>query len=558
MLIPCSVFQICGANHVNPSMISDNELLRNYVAEGSETAFAELVQRHLSLVYSAALRRTDGDAPLAEDVTQFVFTALARDAAKLQRHTILSGWLYVATRHAAANAVRSERRRRIREQEAHAMHENSASAPDWNQLRPELDRVMDALNERERDAVLLRYFENRPFAEIGLALSISEDAARMRVERALDKLRTLLAQRGISSTAAVLAAMLANQAVVAAPAGLAATVTSGAISGSAALGAAAAGTSWLGPVSAAKASVAAAGVLALLSVAPTLHYYRSARDARAALAALQQSHSAIGDQLQRQSARVWETEENVRLAESRAAAAEAQLGGARPAERGERTLSQPVGSTLDILMADPAYQELSVRQYASTLRFRYAALYRKLGWGAELTAQFERLKVKEWEALNEMMAAARTQGVSVVEPNLTQLLKPTNAAIAGELRRLMGDAHYAEYSAHDAAFAARTSVEALAGSLLYSDSPLTQTQAEQLTRIIADATPPTRSTGLVGVTRSTDWETVFDRSRELLLPAQLATLRALAEKTRATQQLTERAQLLLRSAASPPAALPSR
>jgi hypothetical protein len=438
------------------------------------------------------------------------------------------------------------------------MHENSASAPDWNQLRPELDRVMDALNTADRDAVLLRYFENRPFAEIGAALRISEDAARMRVERALGKLRTLLAQRGISSTAAVLAALLANQAVVAVPAGLAATVTSGAISGSAALGAAAAGTGWLGAAGAAKASLAAAGVLALLSIAPTLHYYRSAREARAALAALQQSHSAIGDQLQRQTARVWETEENARLAESRAATAEAQLGGAKPAERGERPLPQPVGSTLDILMADPAYQELSVKQYASTLRFRYAALYRRLGWSAELTSQFERLKVKEWEALNEMMAAARTQGVSVVEPTLTNLLQPTNAAIAGELRRLMGDAHYAAYTAHDAAFAARTSVEALAGGLLYSDAPLTLTQAEQLTRIIADATPPTRSTGLVGVTRSTDWETVFSRAQDLLLPTQLATLRALAEKTRATHQLTERAQLLLRAAASSPAAVPSK
>jgi RNA polymerase sigma factor (sigma-70 family) len=539
-------------------MISDNELLRHYVAEGSETAFAELVQRHLSLVYSAALRRTDGDAPLAEDVAQFVFTALARDAAKLQRHTILAGWLYVATRHAAANAMRAERRRRLREQEAHAMHEPSASAPDWNQLRPELDRVMDALNTADRDAVLLRYFENRPFAEIGASLRISEDAARMRVERALDKLRTLLAQRGISSTAAVLAALLANQAAVAAPAGLAATVTSGAISGSAAVGATTAGLGLLSQAGTVKAALTAAGVLALLSVGPAVYHYRSAREARGALAALQKTHTTMQGQLQRQTARMWEAEENARLAESRAAAAEAPFSSAKPAERSERGQPQAVGSTLDILMADPAYQELTVRQYATTLRFRYAALYRKLGWGAGLTAEFERLKVKEWEALNEMMAAARTQGVSVVEPTLIKLLKPTNVAIADELRRLMGEADYVQYAAHDAAFAARTSVEALAGSLLYSDAPLSLAQAEQLTQIIAAATPPTKSTGLVGVTRSTDWETVFSQSHGVLLPAQLATLRALAEKTRATQQLTERAQLLLRAAASKPAAPPAK
>ena len=217
--------------------MDDTELLRRYVADRSQAAFTELVTRHLDLVYSAAFRRTDGDAALAEDIAQQVFTTLARNAAALRGHTLLPGWLYVATRHAAASALRVERRRKAREQEAQAMnHLTSSPEMDWRQLRPELDAVIDQLDERDRDAVLLRFFEGRPFAEIGAALRISEDGARMRVDRALEKLRALLAKRGVTSTAAALAIALANQAVVAAPAGLAATVTGTALSGAAAAG----------------------------------------------------------------------------------------------------------------------------------------------------------------------------------------------------------------------------------------------------------------------------------------------------------------------------------
>jgi len=218
-------------------MMDDTELLRRYVADRSQAAFTELVTRHLDLVYSAAFRRTDGDAALAEDIAQQVFTTLARNAAALRGHTLLPGWLYVATRHATASALRAERRRKAREQEAQAMNQLTSSPEmDWRQLRPELDAVIDQLDDRDRDAVLLRFFEGRPFAEIGAALRISEDGARMRVDRALEKLRTLLAKRGVTSTAAALAIALANQAVVAAPAGLAATVTGAALSGTAVAG----------------------------------------------------------------------------------------------------------------------------------------------------------------------------------------------------------------------------------------------------------------------------------------------------------------------------------
>ena len=217
-------------------MTEDAELLRRYAEERSEAAFAELVQRHLPLVYSVALRQAEGDAHLAEDVAQKVFTDCARKAAELSRHPVLSGWLYRSTQFAAIDALRSERRRRMREQEAQTMHESLHSPEtslDGDKLRPVLDQVMGELNDSDRDAVMLRYFEGRPFAEVGRKLRLTEDAARMRVDRALEKLRERLVRRGVTSTTAVLAATLANQAAVSAPAGLAAAVTGTALSGAA-------------------------------------------------------------------------------------------------------------------------------------------------------------------------------------------------------------------------------------------------------------------------------------------------------------------------------------
>ena len=213
-------------------MNDDAELLRQYADQGSEEAFAELVRRHLSLVYHAALRQTGGDAHRAQDVAQEVFTGLARKARSLAQRPTLAGWLHTSTRYAALQSLRTERRRQTREQEIFAMTDSiqpDSSAADWERLKPVVDEALHALNERDREAVLLRYFEGRPFAEVGAKLSVTEDAARVRIDRALDKLRATLARHGVTSTAAALALALAGQAGAAVPTGLAATVTSGAL-----------------------------------------------------------------------------------------------------------------------------------------------------------------------------------------------------------------------------------------------------------------------------------------------------------------------------------------
>ncbi len=185
-------------------MTTDGELLRQYAEENSDHAFTKLVERHVKLVYSAALRQVNGDEHLARDVAQSVFTDLARKAATLARRESLTGWLYSGTHFAAAKVVRREQRRHAREEEAHAMQELLQDPPpdaNWEKLRPVLDQAMHELKEADRAVILMRYFENHSLADIGQKLGLSEDAARKRTGRTLEKLRELLTKRGVSTGA---------------------------------------------------------------------------------------------------------------------------------------------------------------------------------------------------------------------------------------------------------------------------------------------------------------------------------------------------------------------
>jgi RNA polymerase sigma factor (sigma-70 family) len=268
-------------------MIDDIALLRRYAEERSEEAFTALVRHHINLVYHAALRQTGGNATLAEDVTQTVFTDLARKAGSLLHRPVITGWLYTSTRFAAAKAKRAERRRFFREQESHLMHElthDSAPVTDWERLRPAIDDALHALDERDREAVLMRFFEGRPFAEVGARLSLTEDTARVRVGRALDKMQALLARRGITSTSAALAVALANQAGVAAPAGLAASVTAAAMTG-AATAAGTAGATFLGLMSTSKLALGVMGGCTCLAVGAVWFEAKALNETRSALAA---------------------------------------------------------------------------------------------------------------------------------------------------------------------------------------------------------------------------------------------------------------------------------
>ncbi len=278
-------------------MPTDTELLRRYADEKSESAFGELVQRQVNLVYSIALRQCGGDAQLAEDVTQRVFTDLARKARQLSGYAVLGGWLYRSAQFAASDVVRAERRRRVREKEAQAMQEISradAGDTNWQKLAPVLDQAIGELAARDRDAVVLRFFESRAFSEIGATLRLSEDAARMRVERALEKLRTALIRRGITSTTAALGTALASQAAAAAPAGVAASVTGAALAGAGvAAGVAAGGDLIATLMSMTKLQVGISGALAVASITGLALQARTNAALRDEVASLRQDSAAI-------------------------------------------------------------------------------------------------------------------------------------------------------------------------------------------------------------------------------------------------------------------------
>jgi RNA polymerase sigma factor (sigma-70 family) len=198
----------------------DIELLKKYAAENSDAAFAALVERHVSLVYSVALRSV-GNSHAAEEITQAVFIILARKAKKFSGKTVLTGWLYQTARLTAANFLRTEIRRAQREQEAHMQSlSNDPETETWTQIAPLLDDAISKLGEKDRNAILLRYFENKSAREMADVLRVDEPAAQKRVTRAVEKLRAFFAKRGVALSAAAIAGAVSAHSVQAAPVAL--------------------------------------------------------------------------------------------------------------------------------------------------------------------------------------------------------------------------------------------------------------------------------------------------------------------------------------------------
>ena len=209
--------------------LTDAQLLRDYADRRSEPAFAELVRRHVDWVHSAAQRMVC-DSHLAQDVTQGVFVALAKNAGQLTGHPVLAGWLHRTAQNIAAQTVRTEVRRRARESEAAAMNELLSAEPEavWEQVAPLLDAALGELTEPDRDALLLRYFEKKTAREMALTLGVSDEAAQKRVSRAVERVRGFFARHGVTVGGSGLVAVISANAVQAAPAGLAVAISTAA------------------------------------------------------------------------------------------------------------------------------------------------------------------------------------------------------------------------------------------------------------------------------------------------------------------------------------------
>ena len=269
----------------------DMTLVREFAASNSETAFTTLVERHLGLVHSAALRQTGGDAHLAEEIAQAVFIILARKAGTLGDQTILSAWLYRTTHYAAADARKANYRRAAREHEAYMQSTpNPAEAAAWTQLAPLLDDAMAGLGETDRAALVLRYFENKTVREIAATLRLEESAAQKRVNRALEKLRAKLYKQGVTLTGTIIAGAVTANSVQAAPVGLAAVISAAALSGTTL-------TLTTAIVMTTLQKITVTAALAI-TVGAGIYEAKQAANARAEVQALQQAQAPLAEQMQ--------------------------------------------------------------------------------------------------------------------------------------------------------------------------------------------------------------------------------------------------------------------
>jgi RNA polymerase sigma factor (sigma-70 family) len=256
--------------------MNGTDLLAEFRKSRAEGAFGELVRRYTNLVYSVAKRRLS-DVSAAQEVTQTVFIRLARAVPDVHSDAELMAWLHRTTVHASIDQWRSDARRRAREQRALAMQTEQTEDNTWNAISPVLDEALNELSDAERQVILMRFFDQRSMRELGLALGISEDAAKMRVSRAMEHLRGLFGERGVACGATVLTASLAQRAVEAAPAGLILSLAALRIPAAATVAPAATIAGFLAQASKGKL---AAGVFTVVIAAITVIWIVSARTAR--------------------------------------------------------------------------------------------------------------------------------------------------------------------------------------------------------------------------------------------------------------------------------------
>jgi len=481
-------------------MIDDAELLSRYAAAQSEAAFAELTRRHVDLVYSAALRLVHGDVYSAQDVTQQVFVEVARQAKRLARHPALVGWLYTTTRLMALRMNRTEQRRQAREEEAYTMNEllhEDAPESDWNQLRPVIEDAMHELDDKDRHAVLLRFFQNRTLNEVGVALNLSENAARMRVERAVDKLRGKLARRGITATTTALAALVSANAVQAAPAGFAATLSSAAIAGSVLHASTiVTATKTLAMTTLQKAVVSAALAAA---VGTGMYAVHQSSQLRARIQTLQQEQAPLAAQLQQsEHARAQASaqlaalsEENARLksgrSESEVLKLRGQVGTLRQQAASNETKTSERSGGIAKLLDDPATKEYMRKAMADKMKSLYADFIKEMKLTPEQSEQFVQLLCDAGSKSLTQLTAARGAP--------KQADADASQQIGKQLQALLGDAGCARFKEFSDEMPARTTLMLLNDQL--GGTPLSEGESANLIKIIK-AEPADLTRGILG------------------------------------------------------------
>jgi RNA polymerase sigma factor (sigma-70 family) len=464
-------------------MIEDTELLRRYTRDASEEAFAELVRRHVNWVYATACRLA-GSASRAEDVTQSVFIDLSRKSRLLTGRRELMGWLHTSTRYASAALRRTEARREHREQAAEDYMDrgDGMSSHDWSQVRPVIDEALATLSTADREVVLRRYLQGQSFPELAQMLGLSEDAARKRATRGLEKIRGRLAKRGITSALAALERALSAQAAVVAPAHLAVSVTASSV---------AAGSASLISLFAAPLAIGAAALVALstaigVTVRARAHAAQAERELQLAqrqvsegeagrlriaqeLAAVRREHAELEREID---------ERKARLVEVCSRRGDAALG----AKRAEGVLEMV--SVLNEMRP-------LLRQFSDAFLFDqiYGPLTKKL----KLSEQDEvRLKEQFYAPLDVGLTPQLKFILNHDGSTVFSLSLKSNAMFNGEtlMKAFLDKERYAIYQNYDRTKTLRMYVvDRLASQLVFSDDPLRAPQADRLLEILAAATP---------------------------------------------------------------------
>jgi RNA polymerase sigma factor (sigma-70 family) len=502
---------------------SDSDLLRRYAEEGSEEAFGELVRRRIALVYGSALRQL-GDVHRAKEIVQVVFSDLARKAPSLCRRPVLASWLYTSTHYAVSNLIRKQRRQQSREHEAFLMHDIDSQGghdSDWDQLRPLLDRELHGLDGREREAVLLRYFQGMSFAEIGETLGLSQEAARKRVERALERLRLRLGGRGITSSAAALSAILTEQAGLAAPSELAGVVAQAALSQ--AVGAATTQAGLISFMSTSKTAAVSAALLMLISLGSAVYEGRQAHAAQAELASFQGQAALRAQELGQLEARVTEAERAVAALKKRPPQTRGGAGssGGALGSSSQAQLSKAKG---DAFMAlHPEVRDALLAYLDAGHHAQYAALYSALGLSPDQMRQMDVILRLQGGNFGMVLQAGMT--TFSAEPGDSGNIRELSA----ELNTLLGDSGYQQFQAYSQTIPARTVASNLASLLVSTDSALTAGQAQQLVPILANAGDK--------MTGQFDWSSVFANAQAVLSAPQMDMLRNLGTDAQGWHQV---------------------
>ncbi len=518
-------------------MTDDAQCLRQYAESRDQAAFSEFVRRNVNLVYSAAYRQTGGDSHLAEDISQKVFVAAARKAAVLGRHPVVGAWLFQTTRYEAIDAIRSRQRREARELAASQMNETLATleaSPEWDQISPALDQVVASLGEEDRNAVVLRFFGQKSFAEIGSQLELSEGAARMRVERALEKLRRRLARKGITSSCAALGALLSEKSVMAAPAGTGAAAIETALAVPVA-GGVVVTLGILKIMTTTKLALGVVTVIALAGIAAAVHEHQHAVMAEQALADAVRARPV---------ARRQAPPANSAPATAGASANRpAQNGGPGPAAGASHR-----GCAAQLpMLTTPAMQR--PREITSKVRLdgQYAALFTALNLPPVQVDQFKNLLVEKEMVGFDSMAAAKEQGIDPkTDPRgFFMAVMSAEKTVDTQISSLLGTDGFSQFQQYQQTVPARNTTNLLTQALSYTATPLTDAQnasvVQALTQYGAPALPPSNPfaslNGDLGIVTLS--EQGLAQIQGILSPPQVA---ALQEKIQQQQLLLQARQ----------------